>query len=172
MSNIAATERLALRHFHILDVDPMVQVFGDPEVMRFGDGAQSKEWVQAWIHTCLERYYQTWGFGPFAVVQMQDQSVIGYCGLFYFPDINGQSEVEIGYRLRRSAWGKGYATEAARAVQHYAFHMLGIKRLIAMIDPSNVASIRVAQKIGMRYEQDVMLEGYTHPDHVYVIAQP
>jgi RimJ/RimL family protein N-acetyltransferase len=174
MSNhsIATTERLTLRHFHVLDLEPMVQVFRDPEVMRFGDGVQSKEWVRAWLHTCLEHYYQTWGFGPYAVAKKQDQSVIGYCGLFYFPDINGQPEVEIGYRLRRSAWGQGYATEAVRAVRDYAFHTLGLKRLIAMIDPSNVASIRVAEKIGMHHESEVMLEGYTHPDHVYVIKQP
>ena len=172
MSNhsIAATERLTLRHFHISDLEPMLQVFGDPEVMRFGDGAQSKEWVQAWLRSCLERYYHTWGFGPYAVVKNQDQSVLGYCGLFFFPDINGQPEVEIGYRLRRSAWGQGFATEAARAVRDYAFQSLGMKRLIAIIDPANVASIRVAEKIGMHYEQEVMLEGYTHPDHVYVIT--
>jgi ribosomal-protein-alanine N-acetyltransferase len=168
---ILATEQLSLRHFHILDVEPMVQVFGDPEVMRFGDGVQTRGWVQAWLRTCLERYYQTWGFGPYAVVKRQDQNVIGYCGLFFFPEINGQPEVEIGYRLARSAWGKGYATEAAGAVRDYAFHILGIKRLIAMIDPSNVASIRVAEKLGMRYENEVMLEGYTHPDHVYVITR-
>ena len=148
----------------------MLQVFGDPEVMRFGDGTQSKEWVQVWLQTCLERYYQTWGFGPYAVLEKQSYDVIGYCGLFYFPDINGKPEVEIGYRLARSAWGKGYATEAARAVRDYAFQILAIKRLIAMIDPSNVASIRVAEKIGMHYEQDVMLEGFTHPDHVYVVT--
>lgn len=149
----------------------MIQVFGDPEVMRFGDGVQSREWVEAWLRTCLERYYQTWGFGPYAVVTKQNQSVIGYCGLFFFPDVNGQPEVEIGYRFRRSAWGHGYATEAVRAVRDYAFYTLGMKRLIAIIDPSNIASIRVATKIGMHYENEVMFEGYTHPDRVYVITR-
>jgi len=95
--------------------------------------------------------------------------VIGYCGLFFFPDVNGQSEVELGYRLAKSAWGQGYATESARAVRDYAFATLGLKRLIAMIDPSNLASIKVAQKIGMQYEKDVIFAGYTHPDLVYAI---
>ena len=173
MSNcsIAITERLALRHFHILDAEAMHRVFGDPEVMRFGDGAQTKEWVDAWLQTCLERYYQTWGFGPYAVVERQFQNVIGYCGLFFFPDINGKPEVEIGYRLARFAWGQGYATEAAIAVRDYAFTTLGIRRLIAIIDPSNTASVRVAEKINMQQEGDVMLEGYTHPDHVYVVTR-
>ena len=168
---LVITERLFLRPFHILDAEAMHRVFGDPEVMRFGDGAQTKEWVDAWLQTCLERYYQTWGFGPYAVVEKQFQNVIGYCGLFIFPDINGKPEVEIGYRLARFAWGQGFATEAASAVRDYAFDVLGLKRLIAMIDPSNLSSIRVAQKIGMQYESEVMLEGYTHPDHVYVITR-
>jgi [ribosomal protein S5]-alanine N-acetyltransferase len=167
-----STERLFLRTFHVLDAEAMYQVFGDPEVMRFSNGVQTKEWVQDWLRLCLERYYQTWGFGPYAIVEKRSETVIGYCGLFYFPDINGQPEVEIGYRLARSAWGQGYATEAALAVRDYAFTTLGMKRLIAMIDPSNTASVRVAKKIGMHYEQDVMLEGYTHPDHVYVITAP
>ena len=170
-SVITSTERLALRHFHILDAEPMYQVFGDPEVMRFGDGVQTMEWVRVWLLTCLERYYQTWGFGPYAVVEKHNRNLIGYCGLFYFPDVNGQPEVEIGYRLARSAWGQGYATEAANAVRDFAFTTLGIMRLIAMIDPSNVVSIRVAEKIGMHFERDVMFEGYTHPDHVYVVMR-
>ena len=165
-------ERLFLRHFHILDAEPMYHVFGDPEVMCFGDGVQTKEWIETWLRTCLERYYQTWGFGPYAVVEKQSRELIGYCGLFYFPDINGQPEVEIGYRLIRSAWGKGYATEAVLAVCDFAFNTLGIKRLIAIIDPANVASIHVAEKIGMKYEAEVMLEGYDHPDHVYAITKP
>ena len=168
---LLATERLFLRHFHILDREPLYQIFGDAQVMRFGEGVQTMEWVQAWLVTCLERYYQTWGFGPYAVVQQENRSVIGYCGLFFFPDIGGQPEVEIGYRFARSAWGHGYATEAALAVRHYAFDTLGLRRLIAMIDPSNVASIRVAERIGMHYEKDIMLEGYSHPDHVYAITR-
>jgi RimJ/RimL family protein N-acetyltransferase len=169
--NIATTERLLLRHFDIFDGESMYQVFGDPEVMRFGDGVQTKEWVETWLHTCLESYYRTWGFGPYAVVEKKSQEVIGYCGLFFFPDINGQPEVEIGYRLRRSAWGQGYAREAALAVRDYAFETLDIRRLIAIIDPSNQASIHVAEKIGMHYEAEVVLEGYTHPDHVYVVTR-
>jgi len=167
-----STEHLFLRHFHILDEDAMYGVFGDAEVMKYGDGPQTKEWISNWLRTCLDRYHRTWGFGPYAVVERLKLEAIGYCGLFYFPDVNGQPEVEIGYRLARTAWGKGYATEAALAVRDYAFTTLGLKRLIAIIDPSNTASIRVAQKLGMSHEQDVMFEGYTHPDHVYVIMRP
>jgi [ribosomal protein S5]-alanine N-acetyltransferase len=164
-----ATERLILRHFQITDREPMYQIFCDAEVMRFSDGIKTKEWVDAWLHSCLARYH-TWDYGPYAVVEQCSQDVIGYCGLFFFEDVDGRPEIEIGYRFLHSTWGQGYATEAALAVRDYAFATLGIKRLIALIDPSNVASIRVAEKIGMQYEKDVMLNGYTHPDHVYVIT--
>ena len=163
------TERLFLRHFQTTDDAQMYHIFCDADVMRFSDGVQTKDWVRIWLETCLARY-QNWGLGPYAVVEHSSQNVIGYCGLFFFPDVDGQAEVEIGYRLARSAWGQGYATEAAKAVRDFAFTTLEIKRLIAMIDPSNIASIRVAEKIGMKYEKDVMLEGYSHPDHVYVIT--
>jgi len=112
---------------------------------------------------------QQWGFGPYAVMEQSSRAVIGYCGLFFFADVNGQPEVEVGYRLARAKWGHGYATEAAQAVRDYAFQTLGIKRLIAIIDPANHASIRVAHKLGIRCEQQVMFEGYTHPDDVYAL---
>ena len=147
----------------------MCHIFCDPAVMRFSYGIKTREGVQAWLRQCLERY-QNWGFGPYAVVEQSSHNVIGYYGLCFFPNLDGQAEVEIGYRLRRSAWCKGYATEAATAVRDYAFAVLGMKRLIALIDPSNIASIRVAEKIGMRYEKEIMLEGYDHPDHVYVLT--
>lgn len=145
-----------------------MEVFGDADVMRFGDGVQTKGWVYDWLRTCMDNY-RTRGFGPYAVVEQGSGDVIGYCGLFYFPDVNGQPEIEIGYRLRRSAWGKGYATEAVRAVRDYAFKSLNIQRLIAIIDPANTASIRVARKIGMHYMADVMFDGYAHADHVYAV---
>lgn len=166
------TQRLILRPLHSLDVEPLhTRIFSDPEVMRFGDGVQTEEWVRNWLRHHLERYRDL-GFGPYAVVEKQTQQVIGYCGLFYFPDINGQAEVEIGYRLARSAWGRGYATEAALAVRDDAFSRLGLKRLIAMIDPSNTASIRVAHKLGMHHETEISMDGYTHPDHIYAVAAP
>jgi hypothetical protein len=168
---IVETERLILRHFHICDSAAMNCVFGDAEVMRFGKGVQTQQWVRVWLRGCLEDYHQNWGFGLWAVVEKNSRESIGYCGLTYFPDVGGQPETEIGFRLARPYWGRGYATEAAVAVRDYGFDTLCLPRLIAIIDPQNVASIRVAEKAGMQYEKDVMFEGYTHPDHVYAIAR-
>ena len=169
---LLTTERLILRHFQSLDSEPLVRVFGDPEVMCFGDGVQTQEWIRAWLRTCLDRCYPSWGFGPYAVVERLSQDLVGYCGRFFFPDLAGQPEIELGYRLARAAWGQGYATEAAGAVRDYALITLGLKRLISMIDPANLASIRIAEKIDMKYEKEILLEGYSHPDHVYVINSP
>ncbi len=165
------TKRLLLRHFEMTDLEKIHKhVFGDAEVMHFGDGPQSMEWVQDWIETCLENY-GTRGFGPYALIEKNSTELIGYCGLFHFPDIDGQTEVEIGYRLSRSTWGQGYATEAAFTVRDFALNELKLSRLVTLIDPANTASIRVAQKLGMQYEKHIMLEGYTHPDHLYVLHQ-
>lgn len=164
------TERLLLRQFQPLDAEAMYDIFCDKEVMRFSNGVQTKGWVDNWVNIKVVHYYQTWGYSPYAVVENRTQEVIGYCGLLFFPDIDGQPETEIGYRLSKQAWGQGYATEAARAIRDYALHTLNVKRLVALIDPANIGSIHVAEKIDMHYEKDIMREGYTHPDHVYVVT--
>jgi [ribosomal protein S5]-alanine N-acetyltransferase len=168
---IQETDRLILRHLHIFDAQAMDRVFGDPKVMLFGPGIQTQSWVRDWLRGCLENY-QKLGFGPWAVVEKSSSTVIGYAGLFHFPDIDGQTEIEVGYRLKHSHWGQGFATEAVMTILKYAFHVLCLPRLIALIDPQNRASIRVAEKVGMHFEKEVMLEGYTHPDHLYSISNP
>jgi RimJ/RimL family protein N-acetyltransferase len=163
------TERLLLRHFHTEDLDQIhQQIFSDAEVMRFGDGPQTREWTHKWVESHIENY-KTRGFGAYAVVEQDTSKVIGYCGLFLFPQIDGQSEIEIGYRLAHTKWGQGYATEAASAVRDFALNDLHLSRLVALIDPGNTASIHVATKLGMHYEKDVTLEGYDHPDHLYLL---
>jgi RimJ/RimL family protein N-acetyltransferase len=165
---VAKSERLTLRHFDLSDLAALMRVFGDAEVMRFGNGPQSADWVRGWLRRALESYDRR-GYGPWAVIEQSSGELIGYCGLFYFPDINGRPEIEIGYRLARASWGRGYATEAVIAARDHAFATLGITRLIALIDPANVASIRVVEKAGLRHEANVMLAGYDHPDFVYSI---
>lgn len=168
---IVETERLILRHFCLADHAAMNRVFGDAKVMRFGDGVQTTRWVRQWLRRCVESDRQNPGFGPWAVVETCIVETIGYCGLFHFPDICGQPKTEIGYRLARPYWGRGFATEAVLAVRDHAFTALGMARLIAIIDPHNVSSIRVALKAGMQHESEVMLEGYTHPGHVYAVTR-
>ncbi|HMQ32667.1 MAG TPA: GNAT family N-acetyltransferase [Chloroflexaceae bacterium] len=169
---IATTERLVLRHLAPGDAAALGLVFGDPEVMHFGDGPQAPEWVEGWLRRVVEGDYVERGYGPYGVAERTGGTLVGYCGLFYFPDLGGRPEVELGYRLARAWWGRGYATEAALAVRDHAFDALGLTRLVALIDPANLASARVAEKIGMRRVGEVMLPGYTHPDHLYALHRP
>lgn len=146
----------------------MEHVLCDPEVMRFSSGVADPTWVPTWIEH-RRRDYERLGYGLWAVVRVDDKAVLGYCGLSLFPDIDGVPEIEVGYRLRRDAWGRGYATEAALAVRDLAFRSHDVERLVAIVDPANHASVNVARKLGMYYEKDVILEGYDHPDHLYVV---
>ena len=167
---IAATKRLFLRLFTPADEPALTHLFADPAVMRFGDGPRPPEWVRGWLGDTLESYARR-GYGPWAVVEKVSGETIGYCGLFHYADVNGRPEIEIGYRLARAWWGRGYATEAVSAARDYAFTTLGLPRLIALIDPANVASLRVAEKAGLRFEAEAMLPGYTYPDRVYTIER-
>lgn len=156
---IAETDRLLLRHFHIVDGDAIDRVLGDPAVMEFSLGVKSPAQVRTWIAERLEHYH-TRGFGQWAIVEKSSRQVIGYCGLTRFDEVGGQPETEIGYRLAKPYWGKGHATEAATAVRDYAFDVLCLPRVISIIEAKNVRSIRVAEKVGMRYEKDAVFHGF------------
>jgi RimJ/RimL family protein N-acetyltransferase len=154
---VARTERLVLRTFAASDLDDLALIMADPEVMSFSaDGPWDRARTLGFIEGCLADYSkERWGFGLWAVVRKDDSKLIGYCGLTRFEDIDGASEIEVGYRLARESWNRGFATEAATAVRDYAFNHLGIPRLISMIEPENGASARVAAKIGMALEKEI-----------------
>ncbi len=146
-----------------------MDIFGDAEVMRYGDGVRTPAWVERWILRQQDSYKKP-GYGNWAVVNKVGD-LLGYCGLSYVDDIGGHPEVALGYRLARRYWGQGYASEAVKATIDYGFDVLGLERIVATIDPGNTASLRVAEKTGMVYEKDVIYPGYTHPDRVYVIEK-
>ena len=82
---IAETPRLLLRHFRATDADALDALFGDPEVMRFGDGTKTPAQVRQWIARWTDDLYARWGLGMWALVRRHDERVIGYCGLSRFP---------------------------------------------------------------------------------------
>ena len=168
--NITETERLVLRTLRPADSSALIDVFGDEEVMRYGDGVQTLEWVKRWL-LGQQTSYQNLGYGKWAVTN-RNAELLGYCGLSYVDDVCGCPEIALGYRLALTFWGQGYASEAVTATLAYGFNVLGLSRIVATIDPNNKASLRVAEKAGMVYEQDVMFEGYTHPDRVYALEKP
>jgi RimJ/RimL family protein N-acetyltransferase len=164
------TERLTLRPPKESDLGELVDVFGDPEVMRYI--AEGTPWTPAQTRAGFRRWQSFWssdGFGMFVVTRREDARILGDAGLLAWDPrvwrpgslraIGPEAEIEIGWRFARHAWGNGYATEAACAVRDWAREEHGFDRLISLIHADNAASIRVAEKIGSRYERDVQLTG-------------
>jgi RimJ/RimL family protein N-acetyltransferase len=170
MMLVGETPRLAIRPLVHNDAKAMEGIFCDPEVMRYSDnGVQAPEFASIWIAKML-CCYPTWGFGMWAVVEKETSKVIGYAGLSRYSGRCEPNEAEVGFRLARVHWGRGYATEAARAVCDHGLRGLLLPRIVAIVDPENLASLRVIKKIGMTFESEVTFQGYTHPDHLYAIA--
>jgi RimJ/RimL family protein N-acetyltransferase len=142
------TERLILRRVTEADADDLVALDSDPEVMRYVGGVHPPEVVRddilpAW----LEYYERGEDFGYWAAVEKSTGGLIGWFHLR--PEHEPPHELEVGYRLKRSAWGKGYATEGTRALISKAFDELGADRVVATADEPNVRSWRVMEKAGM-----------------------
>lgn len=130
-------------------------------------GVRSTEETQEFIHNVIQAQ-QNRGYSLYAAIDKATQTLIGYCG-FIGQAIEEREEVEIGYRLTPSFWGKGLATEAATAVRDYGFEKLGFTELISIIQPENKRSIRVAEKVGMAYERDFIFLGL--PVKIYRIKK-
>jgi RimJ/RimL family protein N-acetyltransferase len=137
------TPRLTLRAFAPGDQAAMQRIYADPLVMLHIDtrGEDPSTWVAAYI-----RHQRDHGYGFWAVEERATGELIGEAGLAPF-DGHGP-QLELGYLLRRDAWGRGLATEAAAACCHAAFAQLGADELLAVVDVGNDASLRVAQKLG------------------------
>ena len=153
MDVLLETERLVLRRFTDADLDLLVELDGDPEVMRYITGGRptSREEVRDEVLPAFLRYYQRFaGYGFWAAL---DKASGQFLGWFYLrpPEGTSPDEPELGYRLRRSAWGKGYANEGSRALVRLAFTELGARRVYAETMVVNQGSRRVMEKAGLRY---------------------
>ena len=157
---ILETPRLSLREFVTGDADALARIISDPETMRYYPAPYDWKGVANWIGRNLQRYAND-GFGLWAMVLEESGELIGDCGLTK-QVVEGIEEIEIGYHLRRDHWGKGLATEAARAVRDYGFANLKVDRLISLIRPENAPSRRVAERNGMKLWKEVMWHNLPH----------
>ncbi|MGH3008333.1 MAG: GNAT family N-acetyltransferase [Gaiellaceae bacterium] len=167
------TERLLLRKPRPGDAPGLLEAISDPEVMRYiqngrtGDLAAAERSIERW----LARWEES-GVGQFVLERRDDGRFIGRSGfLVWDPDVwepAPTGETEIGWAIVRSAWGNGYATEAALALRDWAIADRGLTRLISLIRPGNERSVRVAEKIGETYEREVMMMG--EPAMLYSIV--
>jgi RimJ/RimL family protein N-acetyltransferase len=144
------TQRLELRPFVIDDAPAIHAVYSDLEVMRHvGEGpvqefAQTEAMLREYIAHQLAH-----GFSFWAVIERAGGALIGDAGLYV---LEGRGpDVEVGYTLGAAWWGRGYGTEAARACLAAGFEQLGLDEIVAVADPANAASVRVLEKLGMRY---------------------
>jgi ribosomal-protein-alanine N-acetyltransferase len=164
---ILETPRLILRPFDEKDVDQMSELMANPDFMRFSLGPKTHEQTAAFLETVIG-WHRAGLPSPFAVVIRSDAVLVGYCG-FLHQEIDGEKEIEIGYRLHPDYWNRGIATEAARKVRDHAFSDLKLPRVISLIHYNNTRSRRVAEKIGMTFEKEILFRGF--PTQVFALIR-
>jgi ribosomal-protein-alanine N-acetyltransferase len=150
------TPRLTLRRFVPGDVDALYRIFCNPAVTKFiGDGQPANHEETAVALDSIIRHWHRHGFGRWAITDRATDELIG-CGglrsLFGTP--------ELVYLFAEELWGRGLATEVATAILEYGFREKGFERIVAITKPGNTASIRVMQKLGMRFEMDANYYGF------------
>lgn len=148
------TARLWLRPMHQDDFTALLQIFTDPQVMAsFGGELFTPAQMRGWLDRNLAHQAE-FGYGLFAVIRKGDGLLIGDCGLEQM-DVAGEPAAELGYDFRSDVWRQGFATEAAIAVRDYAFSTLHLPQLISLIRVGNLASRRVAEKVGMQLSAEL-----------------
>ncbi|MER7081516.1 Protein N-acetyltransferase, RimJ/RimL family [Saccharopolyspora kobensis] len=181
MDAFLTTERLVLREFRADDVDLVLELNGDPDVMRYifaGPPLTRSEVVEKMLPGYLSCYQKFGGLGRWAVLE---RATDRFVGLFILQPAEGRpsDEAELGYRFHRSAWGKGYATEGAIALLDKGFADFGLRRIFAQAMVVNPGSRRVMEKAGMRYVRTFFqadwpgdpIEGEEHGDVEYELTR-
>jgi RimJ/RimL family protein N-acetyltransferase len=153
---ILETDRLILRELTPNDAEFIFELLNEPSFIRnIGDrNIRTLDDARAYIVNGPVASYAKNGFGLYLIVLRETGESIGMCGLIRR---EGLEHVDIGYALLPRFWSRGYAVEAARATKAYAKEVIGLKRIVAIVDPANEGSIRVLEKIGLRYEEMIRL---------------
>lgn len=157
--NVIETERLSLREMSGADAAFILELLNDPGFIRFiaDRGVRTPEGAARYIEERFAESYRQNGFGLWLVEAKNEKVPAGICGLLKRgAPVPG---VEVGYAFLPSFRSRGYASEAASAAKGYARDVLGLPRLYAVVNPDNAASIRVLEKLGMRFERAVRLAG-------------
>lgn len=157
MKQIIETSRLILREFIIEDAQDFFDLNSDPDVLKFtGDQPFSKvEDAILFLKNYQKQQYQMVGYGRWAVILKPMNQFIGWCGL----KKNEENLIDLGFRFYKEQWNKGYATEAAKATLIYGFYHLQFHEIIGRAAQENSASIRVLEKIGMKFWKQGSCEG-------------
>jgi len=169
---ILETDRLLLRHIIMDDLEPLYALYRDPQIRKyFPEGVLNLEETRQELEWHMHGHPHYPELGLWATVHKETGTFIGRCGLLPW-EIDGRLEVEIAYLIDKSFWGRGLGTEAAQAILKYGFEELNLSRLICLIDPENIASQKVAERIGMTLERRVAgIAGDNFPTLIYSIGR-
>lgn len=163
MSTIIETERLILRTWHENDIEPFAEINQDPNVMEHFPALLSKAETLSLIDRIF-KHQDTYGYTLYAVELKSTHDMIGFIGLLHRTqedlDVPFNPSTEIGWRLSSKYWGKGYATEGAKAVLDYAFSVLDLPEVVSFTVEANTPSRRVMEKIGLKHNPD---DDFDHP---------
>jgi len=156
MKIILETSRLILRELNPNDAQYFYDLNLEPDVIQY-TGDPPFESVES-AKSFLENYaqYKLYGYGRWACILKENNEWIGWCGLKFEKE---HGDTDIGYRFFKKYWGKGYATESAKACLEYGFQKLGLKRIIGRAMNANGASIRIFEKLKMQYVKDINFDG-------------
>lgn len=148
---IAETQRLLLREFSVADAGKLFLLNKDPDVLKYTGDRAFENVAEA--RSFIENYdqYKKYGYGRWTVIDKGSGDFLGWCGLRYDP---AQDETDIGFRLFKRYWNKGYATEAAQSCIGLGFDRFGLQTLIGRAMKEHSASVRVLEKLGMDFEKE------------------
>ena len=169
------TERLRLepwdRRAHAAG---LAEVNADAEVMQFINGGVGLTRVESQVQSDrIAEHWRTYGFGLWAVIEAAPERMVGFAGICHPSWLPGwERTVEVGWRLRRDAWGHGYATEAGRAGLAYGFETLGLREIVSLIHPHNLRSAAVARRLGLELRERVPHPQHPHDVCVYSAPAP
>lgn len=168
MATIVRTSRVVLREFSASDLDVVAELMADEDQMTLYPRPRSRDEAAEWLNRHIA-LYQEHGYGVWLMEDITNRHFLGYSG-FRPRMIEGLEEVEMVWHTHKLFWNQGLATESVQACQALAFARFGISRLVAVIDPVNAPSHRVAQKVGMRVEREIVLDDW--PCVVYSAERP
>ncbi len=164
---IASTKRLFIRELAVSDIPDIYPIYSDPQVKKYIDNIDDYlELEMEKQKAYIQNVYSFYGFGLWGVFGKTSKKLIGRCGL-ETETIDGTNEIMLSYLLDSQHWGYGYALECCEAVLKYAKEQLELKRIVAVIDFDNIRSIKTAEKLGMKYEKDVVFNNRNR--HLYSI---
>jgi RimJ/RimL family protein N-acetyltransferase len=168
------TERLILREWRDEDLEPFARINADPEVMTYLNGGDrmTLEETRTMLNDRVRKHWEEHGYGWFAVDLKETGAFIGFVGLHipvFLPEVF--PAVEVGWRLDRSVWNRGLATEGARASLRFGFEDLDLDRIISIRHRDNLASGRVMDKLGMTLDRETTLPANGWPLLIYALER-